>query len=82
MTVTFSRRNLLLSAGSTAALAVTAPRLSLAQTRVDITRGTVQALTDPATWRASPVARADVAQFLVRELIERKFLRETPLLIA
>ncbi|MGE0602991.1 MAG: Tol-Pal system protein TolB, partial [Xanthobacteraceae bacterium] len=44
MTVTFSRRNLLLSAGSTAALAVAAPRLSLAQTRVDITRGTVQAL--------------------------------------
>lgn len=45
-------------------------------------RGTVQALTDPAAWRASPVARADVAAFLVRELVERKFLRETPLLIA
>lgn len=45
-------------------------------------RGSVRALTDPATWRASPVARADVAQFLVREVVERKFLRETPLLIA
>lgn len=45
-------------------------------------RGTVRALTDPATWRASPVARADVAQFLVREVVEREFLRETPLLIA
>lgn len=44
MTVTFSRRNLLLSAGSTAALALAAPRLARAQTRVDITRGTVQAL--------------------------------------
>lgn len=45
-------------------------------------RGTVRALTDPATWRAAPVARADVAEFLVRELEERKFLRETPLLLA
>lgn len=45
-------------------------------------RGSVQALTDPATWHASPVARADVARFLVREFVERKYLRETPLLIA
>lgn len=45
-------------------------------------KGTVQALTDPATWRASPVARADVAAFLVEEFTARRFLRETPLLIA
>ncbi|MGE0339750.1 MAG: Tol-Pal system beta propeller repeat protein TolB [Xanthobacteraceae bacterium] len=44
MTAQLSRRNLLLAAGSTAALALGAPRLSLAQTRVDITRGTVQPL--------------------------------------
>jgi len=40
----FSRRRLLMAAGSTAALALTAPRISLAQTRIDITRGTVQPL--------------------------------------
>jgi len=44
MTFAFSRRNLLLGAGSTAALALAAPRLSFAQTRIDITRGTVQPL--------------------------------------
>ncbi len=43
MTFAFSRRNLLLGAGSTAALALAAPR-SFAQTRIDITRGTVQPL--------------------------------------
>jgi TolB protein len=40
----FSRRNILMAAGSTAALALAAPRASLAQTRIDITRGTVQPL--------------------------------------
>lgn len=45
-------------------------------------RGSVRALTDPATWHAAPVARADVARFLVGELVARKFVRETPLLIA
>lgn len=40
----FSRRRLLMAAGSTAALALATPRLSLAQTRIDITRGTVQPL--------------------------------------
>ncbi len=44
MTVKFSRRNLLLSAGSAATLALAGSRTSLAQTRVDITRGTVQPL--------------------------------------
>ncbi len=41
----FSRRNLLLTAGSAATLALTGiPRTALAQTRVDITKGTVQPL--------------------------------------
>ncbi len=44
MTALFSRRNLLLTAGSSAALALAAPRVPFAQTRVDITRGTVQPL--------------------------------------
>ncbi len=40
----FSRRRLLLTAGSTAALALAGSRVSPAQTRIDITRGTVQPL--------------------------------------
>ena len=44
MTYDFSRRQLLLTAGSTAALALTSPRMAVAQTRIDITRGTVQPL--------------------------------------
>jgi TolB protein len=44
MTVEFSRRNLLLTAGSSAALALASPRMAISQTKVDITRGTVQAL--------------------------------------
>jgi TolB protein len=44
MTSAFSRRKLLLAAGSTAAMALAAPRMALAQTRIDITRGTVQPL--------------------------------------
>ncbi|MBY0532570.1 MAG: Tol-Pal system beta propeller repeat protein TolB [Xanthobacteraceae bacterium] len=40
----FSRRKLLLTAGSTAALALAGSRAPRAQTRIDITRGTVQPL--------------------------------------
>jgi TolB protein len=40
----FSRRKFLMAAGSTAALALASPRLAGAQTRIDITRGTVQPL--------------------------------------
>jgi TolB protein len=39
-----SRRKFLMTASSTAALAVASPRLARAQTRIDITRGTVQPL--------------------------------------
>jgi putative NADH-flavin reductase len=43
--------------------------------------GDARALTDPRDWSAGYVSRADVAQFLVREAFERRFLRQTPLLI-
>jgi hypothetical protein len=38
-------------------------------------------LTDPKDWRTGPVSRADVADFLVREAFERRFVGKTPLLI-
>ena len=43
--------------------------------------GRARALTDPADWRAGSVSRADVAEFLVREAFERRFVGKTPLLI-
>jgi putative NADH-flavin reductase len=43
--------------------------------------GAARALTDPKDWGAGSVSRADVAQFLVREVFERRFVRQTPLLI-
>lgn len=43
--------------------------------------GTARVLTDPNDWGAGFVSRADVAQFLVREAFERRFIGKTPLLI-
>jgi uncharacterized protein YbjT (DUF2867 family) len=43
--------------------------------------GRARALTDPRDWRAGHVTRADVADFLVREAFERRFIGRTPLLI-
>lgn len=43
--------------------------------------GQVRALTDPKEWTMGPVRRADVADFLLREAFERRFLQQTPLLI-
>ena len=43
--------------------------------------GHARALTDPKDWRAGSVTRADVAAFLVREVFERRFVSQTPLLI-
>jgi uncharacterized protein YbjT (DUF2867 family) len=43
--------------------------------------GKARALTRPEDWRAGPVRRADVAQFLVREAFERRFVGQTPLLV-
>ena len=38
-------------------------------------------LIEPADWRSGSVSRADVADFLVREAFERRFVGKTPLLI-
>lgn len=43
--------------------------------------GRYQVLTDPDTWRMGFISRADVANFLVRELAERAYVGKTPLLI-
>lgn len=43
--------------------------------------GRVRALTSPEDWTAGSVRRADVADFLVREAFERRFVGQTPLLI-
>lgn len=43
--------------------------------------GRARALSDRKDWRAGPVSRADVAEFLVREAFECRYLRQTPLLI-
>ena len=43
--------------------------------------GQVRALTDRGEWRAGSISRADVADFLVREAFECRFVGNTPLLI-
>jgi uncharacterized protein YbjT (DUF2867 family) len=43
--------------------------------------GKARALGERKDWRFGPVSRADVAEFLVREAIERRFVGKTPLLI-
>jgi uncharacterized protein YbjT (DUF2867 family) len=43
--------------------------------------GRARALADPKDWRAGSVSRADVAQLLVREAFERRFVGQTPLII-
>jgi uncharacterized protein YbjT (DUF2867 family) len=43
--------------------------------------GQARPLTDPRDWRGGSVTRADVADFLVREAFERRFVGRTPLLI-
>jgi uncharacterized protein YbjT (DUF2867 family) len=44
--------------------------------------GRYQVLTDPNTWRAGPIARADVADFIAKEVAGRAYLGQTPLLIS
>lgn len=39
-------------------------------------------LLDPAQWRAGSISRADVADFLVREVTERKFVGKAPALLS
>ena len=43
--------------------------------------GRARALADPKDWRAGSISRADVAEFMVRETFERRFVGKTPLLI-
>jgi uncharacterized protein YbjT (DUF2867 family) len=43
--------------------------------------GRYQVLTDPASWRAGSIARADVADFLAHEVTEAAYVGKTPVLI-
>jgi putative NADH-flavin reductase len=43
--------------------------------------GSYQVLTDPASWRAGFIARADVADFLARQVTDATYVRKTPVLI-
>lgn len=44
--------------------------------------GLYRALVDPAEWRVGKIRRSDVAQFLIDELEQPRFVKKTPLLIA
>lgn len=43
--------------------------------------GRYRALLDPAQWRADSISRADVADFLVKESTERKYVGQAPVLL-
>ncbi len=43
--------------------------------------GQYRALLDPSEWRAGQISRADVADFLVREVAERKYAGQAPVLL-
>lgn len=43
--------------------------------------GRYRALLDPAQWRADQISRADVADFLVKEVTERNFIHQAPVLL-
>lgn len=43
--------------------------------------GRYRALLDPAQWRADSISRADVADFLVKEAMERRFVGQAPVLV-
>ena len=45
------------------------------------TRGRYQALTDPKSWRAGSISRGDVGEFLARQVEERTYIGQTPVLI-
>jgi putative NADH-flavin reductase len=44
--------------------------------------GRYEVLVDPATWRAGMIARADVADFLAKQVGDTTYLRKTPELVA
>ncbi|HEX7075695.1 MAG TPA: SDR family oxidoreductase [Hyphomicrobiaceae bacterium] len=43
--------------------------------------GRYRALLDPAQWRADSISRADVADFLAKEVTERKYVGQAPVLV-
>jgi putative NADH-flavin reductase len=43
--------------------------------------GRYRVLLDPAQWRADSISRSDVADFLVKETMERKFVGRAPVLL-
>ena len=44
-------------------------------------RGRYQGLTDPKSWRAGSISRGDVGKFLARQVEERTYIGQTPVLI-
>ena len=44
--------------------------------------GRAKILADPSQWRNGTIARADVADFLVRQIEDRTYLRKAPVLVA
>jgi uncharacterized protein YbjT (DUF2867 family) len=44
-------------------------------------RGGYQVLTEPSTWRAGFITRADVADFLANQVADRSYVGKTPVLI-
>ncbi len=44
--------------------------------------GRYRALLDPAQWRADSISRSDVADFLVKETTERKFVGQAPVILS
>ena len=44
--------------------------------------GRYRALVDPAQWRADSISRSDVADFLVKETTERKFVGQAPVILS
>jgi uncharacterized protein YbjT (DUF2867 family) len=43
--------------------------------------GAYRALLDPKDWRAGSISRADVADFLVKQVTDRAYIGKAPLLI-
>jgi uncharacterized protein YbjT (DUF2867 family) len=44
--------------------------------------GHVNAIAEPSRWRSGAISRSDVADFLIRQIDDRKFVHQTPVLIS
>ncbi len=44
-------------------------------------KGNYQVLTEPESWSGGFISRSDVADFLVKQIVDRKYIGKTPLLI-